>query len=210
MRNKHVPFIPRKEGEVVRWGTNYHAKIALLGPLLGLTPAEITDQQDKAQAVVDAYNKVTQKTQERAEAVTAKNLVKVTELQFLVNSAGIFRRNPLFTQNIGDELGIMPSVVVVERSTLTPSIKLIAYPEYVEVSFNKRGQEAVAVFGRLSGTEEWQLLDKPSVSPYLDTRPLSVPGKSEVREYKVRCWGSNAYIGQDCDIATVVFAGGGL
>jgi hypothetical protein len=210
MRNKHVPFIPRKDGEVVRWGTNYHAKIAVLGPLLGLTPAQITDQQDKTQAVIDAYNKVTQKAQEKAEAVTAKNLVKKTELQFLVDTAVIFKRNPLFTQNIGDELGIMPSVVVVEKSTLTPSIKLTAYPEYIEVGFNKRGQEAVAVFSRLSGTEEWVLLDKPSVSPYLDTRPLSVPGKSEVREYKVRCWGSNAYIGQDCDIATVVFAGGGL
>jgi hypothetical protein len=210
MRNKHVPFIPRKEGEVVRWGTNYHAKIAIVGPLLGLTPAEITDQQDKAQVVIDAYNKVTQKTREKEEAVTAKNLVKATELQFLVNSAGIFRRNPLFTENIGDELGIMSSTIPVEKSTLTPSVKLVAYPEYVEVNFNKRGQQAVAVFSRLSGTEDWQLLDKPTASPYLDIRPLSVPGKPELREYKVRCWGDNAYIGQDCDIATVVFAGGSL
>jgi hypothetical protein len=207
MKNKHVPFIPRKEGEVVRWGNNYYAKIAILGPLLGLTPAQVTEQQDKTQVVIDAHNKVTQKNQEKKEAVTAKNLVRSTELQFLIDSAVIFKRNPLFTDNIGDELGIMSSTIVVERSTLIPSIRLVAYPEYVEVNFNKRGQEAVAVFSRLNGTEDWELLDKPSTSPYVDSRPLSIPGKSEVREYKVRCWGKNAYIGQDCDIATVVFAG---
>jgi hypothetical protein len=207
MKKKHVHFIPSKDAELLSWSANYSAKIATLGASVGLTPAEITDQQDKAQVVIDAVNKVTQKTQEKEEAVTAKNLVRANELQELSNTAIVIKRHPQFTDNIGDELGIMGSNVPYQRSTLRSDIRATAYPGLVEIRFKKRGQTGGGVFSRLQGADNWELLGNTAVSPFVDNRPLAVAGKPEIREYIVRCWDGKDYIGQDSNIEAVVFAG---
>jgi hypothetical protein len=100
-------FIPRTDAELARWANNYKTKIATLGASAGLTPAQITDQQDAAQVVIDAVNRVTEKKREQEEAVTFKNLVRGRELQFLVNSAIRIKRGELFTENIGGSWALL-------------------------------------------------------------------------------------------------------
>jgi hypothetical protein len=206
MKNIHVHFIPKGDPELLGWVTNYDNKISVVGPTLGFTPAAITDQKDKAQAVVTALNNLIQKTREKEEAVTIKNLVRKNEVQFLADTAIAMKRNPLFTESIGDVLGIMPSTIPTLKTTLQPAIKLNAYPGVIEVSFNKRAQSAVFIFSRVQGTEAWTMLVNTAKSPYRDTRQAVVAGKPEIREYCAQCWDGSELIGQKCDVASIAFA----
>ena len=56
---------------------------------------------------------------------------------------------------------------------------------------------------RLQGATEWVKLAFDSQSPYIDTTPLAVAGKPEVREYRVRAVVADEEIGEFSDIATM-------
>jgi hypothetical protein len=208
MNKKYLHFIPRTDAELARWALNYKTKIATLGLTVGLNAADITDQQDAAQVVIDAVNKVTEKKLEQEEAVTAKNMARENELQLLANCAVRIKRHSMFTENIGSELGIISSSVELVRLELSPALKLSVYPGSIEISFNKRRQQSVNIYARLNGVEEWEpLTHATSASPYIDSRPLTVAGKAEIREFRARCWDGNMEIGQHSDTVSALYGG---
>jgi hypothetical protein len=208
MINLHQHFIPVKDSELLGWAINYDNKITVAGPLIGLTPAQVTDQKDKITVVIGALNKVIQKTTEKAEAVTAKNLARQNELQDVVDAMVACKRNSLFTENIGRELGVIASVVTPLKATLAPRITATSYPAGVEIRFKKRGQTGVHIFCRpKGGNGEWEQIAKETKSPYLDTRSLVVAGNPEAREYMAICFAGSEMVGQQSDIVSVAFAG---
>ena len=207
MKKKHSHFIPRADAELARWLNNFKEKIAVLGAALGLTPAQIAELQDIAQSGIDTLNKVTIKTKEKEEAVKAKNLMREEQLQELVDVAIGFKRNKLFTENMGNELGIYSAAVSLEKSILMPSVKLEVYSGSIDVIFKKHGQVGVGIFSRLKSADEWEFVCNTTTSPYSDIRPLAVAGKAEIREYMVKCWDGIGYIGQNSDSAYTAYAG---
>jgi hypothetical protein len=200
-------FIPRTDAELARWANNYKTKIATLGASAGLTPAQITDQQDAAQVVIDAVNRVTEKKREQEEAVTFKNLVRGRELQFLVNSAIRIKRDALFTENIGEELGIIGSTIEVFKAELKPSLKLAVYRGSIEIAFNKKSQPGITIYARINGNEAWEKLTYAASSPYIDERPLATAGAAEIREFRARCGNGHVEIGLDSDIVSTLYGG---
>jgi hypothetical protein len=65
----------------------------------------------------------------------------------------------------------------------------------------------VTIFTRLTGTSDWTELASVVTSPYIDKRPLSQSGKPETRDYMVRCYNGVEDIGQQSDVASIVFGG---
>ena len=65
----------------------------------------------------------------------------------------------------------------------------------------------VSIFSRIAGETEWQELTSVGKSPYIDRRPLKEAGKPEVREYKLRFYDGFNDVGQESDIASIVFGG---
>jgi hypothetical protein len=207
MAKKYAHFIPRTDAELARWANNYKEKISVLGLGVGLTPAKITDQQDAAQVIIDAVNRVTLKRQEQEEAIAFKNLVRKREVQLLIDAAVGIKRDPMFTENIGNELGIMGSSVEILRSTLRPALKLAVYPGSIEVSFKKRGQPGVTIYTKLRGEEQWQQLTYATISPYVDNRALAIAGRAETREFMARCGNGHLEVGQESDIVSTLYGG---
>lgn len=207
MKKTYNYFIPATDAELVRWLNNFKEQIAIIGPLLGLTPAQVTELQDKAQKGIDILLAVILKKQEYREAILAKNQVRNEEVSFIANTAVVLKRNPLYTSNIGGALGIISTLDSQNRVTLQPLVKVNVFPEYVEVKFNKRGQTGVAVYSRIHGTDEWVKIGEAERSPYKDVRPLQVTGKAEVREYMCRCYSSDEFVGQNSEVHIIVFGG---
>jgi hypothetical protein len=207
MKTIYFYFIPRTDAELLRWLINFIAQIDTYGATLGLTPAQITDLKDQAQAGVEALQNVIIKKREYNDAVLFKNLVRDREVGFIANTAVVLKRNPLFTDNIGGALGILNAKVDQNKLTLQPEINVNSYPGYVEIAFNKRGQSGVVIFSRLQGTEEWTELKMAVRSPYKDTRPLAVANKAEMREYIARCVNDDEFVGQNSEIGVAVFGG---
>ncbi|GGH61286.1 hypothetical protein HNQ91_001033 [Filimonas zeae] len=207
MKKTYGYFIPKADAELLRWLNNFKEQIAIAGPSLGLTPAQITDLQDKAQKGIDSLLAVTVKKQVYADAVLFKNMVREEEVSFIANTAAILKRHPSFTENIGGVLGIISPTTAQSRITLQPKLKINVFPEYVEIGFTKHNQTGVAIFSRIRGTEEWTEVTKSERSPYKDTRPLQVAGKAEIREYTARCYSNDESVGQNSEVSVVVFGG---
>lgn len=207
MKKTYNYFIPSTDAELLRWLNNYKEQITVQGPLVGLTPAVVTELQDKAQKGIDGLLAVILKKREYQEAILAKNLVRNEEVAFIANASIILKRSALYTENIGGVLGIINTAGAQSRVTLQPAMRVNVFPDYVELGFNKRGQAGVTIFSRIHGTEEWTKLGNAGVSPYKDTRPLQVAGKAEVREYMARCYSSDEFVGQNSEVYTAVFGG---
>lgn len=207
MKKIYGYFIPSADAELVRWLNNFKEQIIVTGPTLGLTPAQITELQDKAQKGIDSLLAVTIKKQEYSDAVLFKNLVRNEEVNFIANTVAILKRHPLFTENMGGILGVISPTGVQSRVTLQPKLKVNVFPEYVEIGFTKHGQTGVTIFSRIRGTDEWAEIGNVERSPYKDTRPLQVAGKAEIREYMARCYSNDEAVGQNSEVHIVVFGG---
>jgi hypothetical protein len=189
MKKVYIPFIPGNDAEAGRWAENYEQKISTLGPLLGLTPAEITDQKDAAVVIKETATRVTLKKKEQKEAIDLMKNVRKNEVQVITKKVMSLKLSPLFKSNIGEELGIMGTSTSPLKSTIQPTIKLISYGgNGVEISFKKRGQKGVHLYSKIKGSLHWEHVAITTTSPYMDEQPLKVANTAETREYMARCW----------------------
>lgn len=70
----------------------------------------------------------------------------------------------------------------------------------------KAKKRVFGTFG-LCGQTAWTLLGMDTSSPYIDGRPLAVPTAPEVREYMLRGVISDAEVGLDSDVLSIIWAG---
>ncbi|HBJ86382.1 MAG TPA: hypothetical protein DDZ88_21505 [Verrucomicrobiales bacterium] len=114
---------------------------------------------------------------------------------------------PGYTDVIGSDLGIIgPEVPPPPPGGGAPRIKLFveqgAASQITRMTFFKDGHQGLHIESRV-GSGAWEFLAIDTVSPYLDERPLQVPGQAEVREYRARFWDNGQPNGNWCDVAKV-------
>lgn len=197
-------FIPRTDGDLSLWLTNYKTKINTLGATVGLTPEEIAGIEAQCNSIIAIVNDAESKKKEASNAVTAKETLKKNELPVLRNTIKRIKTHSGYTEAIGVELGIIGSE---ESLPEKPVIKAKATANDVTISFTKKGFEGVNVYARLKGEAVWKFLARDTNSPYNDTRPLTMPGIPETREYK--CIGviADEEVSEASDIVSVVYGG---
>lgn len=200
-------FVPQGNPKLLVWSGTYKEKVALLGPDVGLTPAEITEQEDAAQQLIDAVQLVDTKTKELDSARSALALCKQTQLKKIIQKAGIMKRSPNYNDTIGSALGIIGTQQTLDLEVMRPVLKLSVFPGMVEVSFQLLGMRGITIYSRIKGTFGWQQLSHDYESPYLDARPLAQPNVPEIREYIARYFNGREDVGRESDVAVCVFAG---
>jgi hypothetical protein len=197
-------YIPGTDGNLAVWLGTYKEKLGLLGPGLGLTPAEIGEQQDAAQSIIDSINKADLKKVEMMESTTAKELVKQRNLQLIRTMAFRVKKSAPYTTNIGRELGIIATTQTIDINGLKPVIGPVSFHGYVSIGFNKQRVFGISLYSRLKGQLEWQPLGVARTSPFVDDTPLTEEGKPETREYMARCYDGLDEMGYPSDIVTIV------
>lgn len=207
MARKYSHFIPRADAERSRWSFNLKEKAPGYATTLNLAATLLTQLESAAQGVIDKTNKVTVKYQEYQEALTAKNMLPANELAELVRIAGIIKRSPGYTENIGRELGIIGTATLIDTNYVKPVLRAETFPGYVAITFNKQQQLGICLYSRVKGTLGWELLGRPRMSPYKDTRSLTQEVTAETREYMGVCWNGEQEFGQQSDIVYTLFGG---
>lgn len=96
---------------------------------------------------------------------------------------------------------------VFDPDTYKPVITVRLKGGHITLVFKKRGVHGLAIYTRLGGTTAWTKLDVHTLSPYIDGRPLAVPGVPEIREYMARGILKDREIGLESDIVSIVFGG---
>ncbi|GGH68210.1 hypothetical protein HNQ91_001500 [Filimonas zeae] len=208
MRKKYNYFIPRGDNDRAQWFNTLGQKGSIIGPNYGLTAAEVTELQDSCTTISDALSRADMKKKEQKEAVSYKDVIQKMLLPKILKLAAKIKLHPDYTENVGNELGIVGSSIITsntERLMIRPSIKAVATPTHVEITFSKQNQTGVTIYTRLKGQNTWEKLINATQSPYRDERPLTQAGVPEIREYVSMYWDNGVELGQYSDIAFILF-----
>lgn len=111
-----------------------------------------------------------------------------------------------YNEAMGRDLGIIGAELT--SVPAAPSFKLKLRQgqghQNVAVSFVKSIHEGVYIEGSRGPDGEWESVAAATKSPWVDTRPLLVPGQPEVRQYRLRHWDTNQPNGDWSTIGSIV------
>ena len=209
-------YYPTSEGSQIQWLKNYGQKFPIHGGTLGMGPEISPTGLDVAYAIflLETWHPALQ--QDLKEATEHKKYMLDSPaagepltplptgttfspptnvlpgiLTRLFEQVARIKVQAAYTAAIGDDLGIIGPDEAPKDDLATTTVKartLDGSPnQVVELAFSKDGHEGVAIESRVNGGP-WAQLGVDSRSPYMDNRPLQVPGQAETREYRLRYW----------------------
>jgi len=205
--------VPSSDGPLAPWINNFVNKLNDHAATFGIAPAEMTvllNERDMLVYLIDTRLPMAKASV--SATVEFKNLLKEGDQSAALPSPlpgtvalppypaavpplkpGILDRlrklvqtiknHPAYTAAIGEELGILGGEGGGEDEA--PTLTLITdVAGNVTIGWNKDGWTGVKVQGRTPGGA-WGELGTDLFSPWVDTRPLTVPGTPETREYRM-------------------------
>jgi hypothetical protein len=112
---------------------------------------------------------------------------------------------PLYTTVIGEDLGIIGAPVTNGQPCPVFTLELAGGEtcDHVEVSFQKFTHQGVTIDSRRGAEENFSFLANDTSRPFVDERPLLVPGVPEVREYRLRFWDKGVANGEWSESASI-------
>ena len=110
---------------------------------------------------------------------------------------------PPYTEDMGLHMGIVGSDAPPPRATVTVIAGTL--DENVRVKFFKDGHEYLVTECRRGGGD-FEQVGMSNKSPFIDHRPLLVPGQAAVREYRMRFFDNGSPSSGWTDIAVVTVA----
>ncbi|MFI5219103.1 MAG: hypothetical protein ACHQNT_06405 [Bacteroidia bacterium] len=200
-------YLPRPENDLVNWLKNYKLKLATHGATLGLTPAEITQQQGFCDAMVAAIELNFQAQHDAQEQTATKDALLLADLPRIQKRVANMKTNANYTNAIGEDLGIIGDETTFDQTNYKPEFNAQTFPGQVKLDFAKKGVQGIKFYSRNKGAPVWEFLALDTRTPYVDTRPLADPTKPETREYMGVGVINDEQVGQQSDIVTVVFGG---
>lgn len=201
---KFPGFFPKKDSEKVIWLNQYGKKIVQLAQELGISEEKAAQQAGVAFRAVDVLNRLHKITNEHKALVAEKNLLVKEAEKEIGAMAAILKKTLSEASTAAQALGIIGGMQPVDKSELRPEIKVATVGMQVKISFKKKYAQGVAIYTRLRGEQEWNLLSTEVTSPYWDVRPLADPLKPEAREYRAICTENFRPVGHYCAITFAV------
>jgi hypothetical protein len=205
--NQYSYYVPQTDEALLGWSINTKEKAGIVAPLMGFPPAKVTEIQDACQVLTDRLNKVLYQKTEYEAAVRAKDLDKKTQLVILRALFRLMKASTGYTEDLGRQMGIVGTSNRIASQEIKPSISLGLVPTGVSVAFNKKRMQAVGIYSRVKGGADWLYIGSHDVSPFIDTRPLAVAGKPEIREYRAICRDAVREIGMVSASEEIVYSG---
>jgi len=223
-------YLPTRETNRVIWLNNFASKIGGYAVMFGITPAELTlitkfaamysyiigllDSVDTFKQNLTKYKN----TLSRASfgtplgappSLTIPVAPATTEAGIFTVISGYVQRikgmKNVYTNAIGEDLGIVGDETTFDPDTFKIEIKGVKITnEGVKLDWVKGESDGTYIYSRVNGVGSFTKLAFDGVSPYIDTRPLSVPGTPETREYLTKPVLNDVEIGLPSDVVSVV------
>jgi hypothetical protein len=200
-------YMPTRKDLLSAWSINYDTKILLYAAMLGITPAELVAMTDRNKDLREAIanGNASQQTAKQANAAADTLIIGYkTDMRLIIKG---FKANPNFTPAMGEDLGIIGTDTPFDPNTYKAGLSAVTYPGHVTLKFPKNGVDGVIIYSRAKGDATFTKLSFDSSSPYVDNRPLKVPGVPETREYMAIGVIDDVEVGQASDIVEVAFGG---
>ena len=217
---KRQPYYPRHVGAQPEWHLNYADVLAEKAETLQLAPAGVAASVNDSRHLGYSLGVWLTKVREFGPAATGQlkilrygtgtaefelpgfiapappaglTAVQPGALNRIFKYVRTIKAAPGYTEGIGLQMGIVGSEDTVDHLFPELFLKVEQGPacQCVRVRFKKWEHYAVAIYSQRGGGA-WELLGIASESPFMDERPLLVPGQPEVRSYRARFWDGGA------------------
>ena len=226
-------YFPSTESARINWAIHYRDMIAVHGPTMGISAAEITATQTDLNFYVWLLHDWYPTLQADAKAATAyKSFITSGEgtipqpppphtpiadapsvpvpgiLTRVFAQIARFKKTAEYNDYIGKELGVIAFPDTTEHPWPEFSLSFEQGPEEgrVSISFTKYGHDGVWIESRVNGGD-WVALGADNSKPHYDTRPLLDPALPEVREYRLRWWDKGEPNGEFSPIQKILLGG---
>ena len=178
-------YIPKQDTDYLAWHdqfkTNVLAQAATFGLVAGDTTPITTDN-------TDYHTKITNLNSTSAvakQAVADKNISRRNSEGRARALARRIKAHPAYTVALGNLLGIVGPEDTTDLTGLAPVISgTDRTGGVVQVDFVKLTSDGVNIYSKRDGDVGFVFLARDTATPHIDNRPLGVPGKPEIREYK--------------------------
>ena len=192
----HKPFFPRAIGAQRAWFVNYKAQIAAVGLLLGMTPQQITAEQNACDATMIAEIDATDAMLTQAQAkVVERDATIRTQMGSLRPLISGHKTNSAYTQTIGERLQIIGSEISVDESTVRTVVKLSVTPQGVDIKFTMEHCESANIYSKRATETEFTFFKTVTHPHTVDTRPNLNNAANEHREYYVTLANNDLEVG---------------
>jgi len=224
------PYLPRRDKDRVIWLNNFAAKLSTYAASFGITPAEVTSVTKYAvmfsyiiglMDTVDTFKQNLTKYKNKLSVSTIGSPLgapptltipvapATVEAGIFTIISGIVQRikgfKNIYTDAIGEDLGIVGDEITFDPDTFKMEIKGVKITnEGVKLDWIKGETDGANIYSRIGSAGPFTKLAFDGESPYIDTRPLSVPGTPETREYMAKPVVHDTEVGLPSDVVSVV------
>jgi hypothetical protein len=116
------------------------------------------------------------------------------------------KSHPSYTVAMGFDLGVIGPAVAAGGTPKPTGKATVSGAHEVTIDFVKRGYDGVEIECRRAGETAFNPLAFDGYAPFVDDRPLLVPGQPEVREYRMRYRDNDVPVGDYSDVLRVTVA----
>jgi hypothetical protein len=220
-------FFPKSIPAQREWLVIYAQQLPTVGPSMGMTAVEISDNVDAANAVIASIDAASLAENVYKQSVEAKdNAVRNNVSGVILPAVKRFKTASSYTTDMGRLLGVEGTDLDFDPDTYQAQGSAKVLGNDVKISFTKAGADGVAIYSRVTAAAagvpagntsppptvpptpaEMLLFSKLAIdhhSPYVDNRPLARPGIPELREYYLRGMVDDAEIGLPSLVIRVV------
>lgn len=206
---KYRDFIPRADAEL---GVYAKEHISSFREMAGQTMPYLTEEQIsahelKVQRMIETIQQVENMKASLASAVAAKKEAIATATSDIRRMAMFIKKGNLDGNIYAGSSYLKCTPVRVDPKEVKPEIRATVIKGKVLIGFKKLVPMPVAVYSRIPGKTDFELLGYTNTSPYEDTRALSVPDQPERRDYKICFTDYKSAAGQMSNIETVIYDG---
>ena len=197
-------FIPSTDSEFVAWHDNFKVAAQAKQAEGGILAEDVIQiENDNG----ELHAKLAAKTLAAAAHKQATAEFQAIHERAEANSRGVARRvkaQATYQPGLGAFFGIEGPDASVDLANAKPHLSGVDLTGgKVEIRFNKLKSDGICLYCKREGDADWIVVAHPTVSPFVDNRPLLHADKPEIRRYTGVYMQKNQEIGQYSDEVVV-------
>jgi hypothetical protein len=174
-------FVPTTDNDLLVWVDHFITQISVDNEIAVVDLTALTAAKADFHTKVDHLNDAAAQAK---QATADKNDSRNHIVNLIRSEARRIKARSSYSDGQGAQLGIVGARDSHDLSTSRPELSGIDQTNgVVTLNFSKFNSDGVNIYSKRDGDADWVLLNRASISPFIDTRPLLQVGKPELRDY---------------------------
>ena len=198
-------FIPRREGDLYSYETNFLEKLNSYAAELGISASDLERGTTVIESHKEAFVSMNAKRADSKSATERNALKKAEAIEEMRRLTKVIRGSQKYTTEIGTAIGLIGAEIpALNQHESKPELHAIVDGMQVIIKFKKNGADGINLYSKTGNEQDFKFLSIDTASPYTDSRAKADPSKPEKREYYAFYFEDDVEVGMRSDILSIV------